>query len=115
MPICSYGRCTMVNLCKGDHCVRAEMERQEDARLAANYEPDARAVVAPAEVVRDVRLPSKPLIRATCEGCRYANEIKTALVCYRNPPSVAVIEGVAQTMRVAINPGDFACGEYRAR
>lgn len=28
MPICSYGRCTMVNLCKSDYCVRAEMEKQ---------------------------------------------------------------------------------------
>jgi hypothetical protein len=24
---CPYGRCTMVNLCKGDHCVRAELEK----------------------------------------------------------------------------------------
>jgi hypothetical protein len=26
MPICPYGRCTMVNLCKGSHCVRKALE-----------------------------------------------------------------------------------------
>lgn len=26
-PVCPYGRCTMVNLCKGSHCVREELER----------------------------------------------------------------------------------------
>jgi hypothetical protein len=69
-------------------------------RKPADYEPDQRAAVAPL---------------TTCKICKYAREIQAALVCYRNPPSVAVIEGRAQTMRVAINPGDFACGEYRAR
>ena len=27
MTICPYGKCRMVNLCKGDHCVRAALER----------------------------------------------------------------------------------------
>jgi len=27
MTDCPYGRCTMVNLCKGNHCVRQALER----------------------------------------------------------------------------------------
>jgi hypothetical protein len=35
---CPYGRCTMVNLCKGEHCVRMALEldgwvKDKDGRL----------------------------------------------------------------------------------
>jgi len=32
--ICPYGRCTMVNLCKGSHCVRYALEEDGWKRKA---------------------------------------------------------------------------------
>jgi hypothetical protein len=33
MPVCPYGQCTMRNLCKGTHCVRAALEKDGWQRM----------------------------------------------------------------------------------
>ena len=50
---------------------------------------------------------------ATCESCKHAKPTETALICNRYPPVAVVIENVAKTMRIAVQPSDQACGEYK--
>ena len=52
--------------------------------------------------------------KPTCESCKHAVKAETALICYRYPPAVAVIDNKPMTMRVAVQPGDQACGEFKA-
>lgn len=52
-------------------------------------------------------------MRKTCDTCRFAIKTDTALICYRNPPSVAVVDNKPLTMRVAVQAGDQACGEHQ--
>lgn len=47
--ICPYGRCTMVNLCKGSHCVRSALEkdgwkRDADGQLERSEHDPCRTV-----------------------------------------------------------------------
>lgn len=93
----------MVNLCKGDHCVRAEMERQEAERreqggYVPSYEPDPRAVVVPAS--------------NQCSVCTHYHKHDDAQgFCRRYPPSVPAMN-FSQFPPVK---ADMGCGEFKAR
>lgn len=50
-----------------------------------------------------------------CQSCKHATEVGAALVCHRYPPIPVVIKDEPRTMRVSVQPGDRACGEYGSR
>ena len=50
---------------------------------------------------------------ATCEYCKHAKPTETALICNRYPPVAVVVDNKPVTMRVAVQPSDDACGEFK--
>lgn len=50
-PTCPYGSCTMMNLCKGDHCVRQALE--DDGYVRTERGTIEKAIDQPAKVKND--------------------------------------------------------------